>query len=99
MKKLGSFTNGMESVSSMCMPHTGSRTNRRAAVGTESFRGLPGLWTGACWFWNLPLTMRRRSRKPRKYEQPKQERIARARKFIGISVCQAPAYGIPPQPL
>jgi len=29
--------NGMESVSSTCMPHTGSRTNRRAAAGA----GIP----------------------------------------------------------
>src|ERR1700687_1105109 len=36
--------NGIESVSSTCMPHTGSRTNRRPAAGA----GIPAEASAAC---------------------------------------------------
>src|SRR5258706_2958239 len=81
----------MESVSSTCMPHTGSRTSRRAAVGDGiPSEASPGCGPGACWFWNMPLTMGRKSHKPQESTSSQnKKRIARARKFIGISVCQA----------
>src|ERR1700756_3091763 len=78
----------MESVSSTCMPHTGSRINRRGAGrdGVPS-EDSPGCDPGACWFWNMLLTMRRKSRRPQeRTSSQNKKRIARAKKFIGINV-------------
>src|SRR5437016_3404131 len=74
--------NGMERVSSTCIPHTGSRTNRRAAVGV-SIEASAACGPGAVSFRSMPPTMRRKSRKLQERTSSQNRNLTmRARKFI-----------------
>jgi len=76
------------------------RTRDRELTGARSRGRNPSegspIVTRSLLVLNVPLTMRRRSRKPQESTSSQnKKRIARARKFIGISVCQRPAAEYP----
>src|SRR6266478_3225023 len=74
--------NGMERVSSTCIPHTGSRTNRRDADGIPTESSAPCGPATASFLSMLP-TKRRKSRNPQERMSSQNRNLTiRARRFI-----------------